>query len=167
MGHSPKRLGTTAKHYFSQNTMHCEKRNTLKLSSERRVLTLVTIVTIVVSGRAQASPYPRPHVWSRGLQLLLLFLTCSVTCSERWCWWGPDMWGAVAPHPAPVMVSAACQVAFVWKSSPGRFCYFCNKGKKMKTFRFDFCEINCKQCVSDSRVKTYDLGLVAMCTLCL
>lgn len=54
--------------------------------SERRVLTLVTSVD---SGRARASSYAGPHVWSRGPQLLplLMFLTCSVTrreVGERW-----------------------------------------------------------------------------------
>lgn len=53
----------------------------LSMCSERRVLTLATSVD---SGRAQASSYPGPHVWSRGPQLLplLMFLTCSVTRSE-------------------------------------------------------------------------------------
>lgn len=76
-GHPPKKQEMTANRYVSQNTATCaEERRWSRPPAEARVQTLVAIVD---SGRAQASSYPRPHVRSRGPQLLplLMFLTCS------------------------------------------------------------------------------------------
>lgn len=110
---------------------------TILCASERRVLTSVAIVD---SGRAQASTYPRPHVWSRGPQLLLLllllviFLTCFVTCSEGNVGGGDTYpsslhhgFSSMSGHLRQEIHARANLQLLQWR-------------KKMK-IRFDFCEI--------------------------
>lgn len=105
-------------------------------ASERKVLTSPTIVD---SGRAHASSYPRPHAWSRGLQLLLMVLTCSVTCSEgSGGWWG-QWW----------IPSCLClDLGNISGSLPleilkgERLLLLHQKAKKIKTFSVNFCEID-------------------------
>lgn len=126
------------------------------------------VLTLVNSGRAWASSYPGPHVQSRGphLLLLLMFLTCFLTRSDG---------GATGLSPPPsVTVSAACQVASIWKSPRGRNLLLLQQMKWRNTSTWWLLDLTCvrsiakspvaaslHRSVSDSRVKTYFPGLLA------
>ena len=107
------------------------------------------------SGRAGASSYPGPHVWSRGPQLLLLlpllmFLTCSVPRSEDREGVGRGGERLACRLLAPSQFEAAWQVTSVCKSPRVKIgCSLCKQRKtesyfNTETFTLDVCEITCK-----------------------